>query len=451
MGTRGVLTFSGDVGAPARSSFAISECGAASGGRLPFSIGFLRAAALIVLAGVLASCSGPSAKVGGSGTREYFSSSVYGKASPRVVHYGAVPKGGGRYLVGAPYRVAGHTYIPRDNPNYSATGYASWYGSAFHGRRTANGEIYDVNGLTAAHPTLPLPSYVRVTNLENGRSMILRVNDRGPFKRDRLIDVSQRAADMLGFQGSGTAKVRVDYMGPAPLEGNDERKLLASYRGPGSGQTGDMFASNTPPRAVNGGGQATLFATAPLRPVFGGGTNVAAAPPPKPVTRPAAAPDPSEVDGTAPPMMLLQYPPTTGGDDPLAPLIMRSSFVTSFAEQPTASAAQQAAARLASGGGGGKADLSAALARAAAAKAREIGGTAAPGTVVQLGTFGDPANADRLAANFSRFGEIRTRTETINGRALTVVSVALAASVSPAMVLDAASGAGLSGARIVSH
>ena len=143
-----------------------------------------------------------------------------------------VPKGGGHYMVGKPYRVAGRTYIPRDNPRYSKVGLASWYGSAFHGRLTANGEVYDVNGLTAAHPTLPLPSYVRVTNLENGRSLVVRVNDRGPFAHNRLIDVSSRVADMLGFKQQGTAKVRVDYVGPARMDGRDERMLLASYRGP---------------------------------------------------------------------------------------------------------------------------------------------------------------------------------------------------------------------------
>ncbi len=104
----------------------------------------------------------------------------YGSASPRVVEYGQeVPKGGGRDHIGRPYRVAGRWYTPRDNPEYSAVGAASWYGDAFHGRKTANGEIYDKYSYTAAHPTMPLPSYARVTNLSNNRSMIVRVNDRG--------------------------------------------------------------------------------------------------------------------------------------------------------------------------------------------------------------------------------------------------------------------------------
>ncbi len=132
--------------------------------------------------------------------------------------------------------------MPTTNPRYSETGYASWYGEAFHGRLTANGEVYDVNGLTAAHPTLPLPSYARVTNLQNGRSMIVRVNDRGPFAKDRIIDLSSRVADMLDVKDQGTAKVEVDYVGPARMDGRDDKMLLASYEGPSQNPVGAMFA-----------------------------------------------------------------------------------------------------------------------------------------------------------------------------------------------------------------
>ncbi|HJP22585.1 MAG TPA: septal ring lytic transglycosylase RlpA family protein, partial [Alphaproteobacteria bacterium] len=101
-------------------------------------------------------------------------------------------------------------YKPKEDPDYSFTGIASWYGQPFHGRRTANGETYDMNALTAAHKTLPMPVYVRVTNLINGRSLVLRVNDRGPFVNGRIIDVSRRAAQLLGFINQGTARVRVE-------------------------------------------------------------------------------------------------------------------------------------------------------------------------------------------------------------------------------------------------
>jgi rare lipoprotein A len=152
-------------------------------------------------------------------------------ASPRVVEEGQlVPRGGGYYRLGNAYTIAGRVYTPEHDPNYRAEGLASWYGRDFHGRRTANGEIFDMESISAAHPTLPIPSYARVTNLTNRKSVIVRVNDRGPFKGDRLIDVSVRTADLLGFRSNGLARVRVEYIGPASLEGSDDRKLMATLR-----------------------------------------------------------------------------------------------------------------------------------------------------------------------------------------------------------------------------
>ncbi len=164
-----------------------------------------------------------------------FSSRVdpkYGvSSSPRVVDFSEpVPKGGGTYRVGKPYVVAGRTYVPEEDPNYRAEGLASWYGDAFHGRLTANGEVFDMTSLTAAHPTLPLPSYARVTNLANGKSVIVRVNDRGPYHGNRLIDVSNTAAKLLEFRDNGIGRVRVEYVGRAPLEGSDDRQLMATLR-----------------------------------------------------------------------------------------------------------------------------------------------------------------------------------------------------------------------------
>jgi peptidoglycan lytic transglycosylase len=153
-------------------------------------------------------------------------------ASPRVVPLGErAPKGGGVYRVGTPYTIAGRTYVPNGNPeNYHAVGYASWYGDDFHGRYTANGEIFDEQSVSAASPILPLPSYARVTNLANHRSIIVRVNDRGPYAKNRLIDVSRRTAKLLGFYGQGVTKVRVDYVGMAPLAGSNDRMLMATLR-----------------------------------------------------------------------------------------------------------------------------------------------------------------------------------------------------------------------------
>src|SRR3981081_1846235 len=153
------------------------------------------------------------------------------KYSPKVVADGeAVPKGGGSYKVGQPYSLNGRTYYPAENASYRGEGIASWYGPDFHGRLTANGEVYDMHGISAAHTTMPLPSYARVTNLDNGRSIIVRVNDRGPYVRNRVIDLSIGTAKALDFYGHGLARVRVEYVGPAPIEGSDDRMLLATLR-----------------------------------------------------------------------------------------------------------------------------------------------------------------------------------------------------------------------------
>jgi rare lipoprotein A len=152
-------------------------------------------------------------------------------SSPRVVAFGEpVPKGGGVYRVGKPYMVAGRVYVPEEDVNYREDGLASWYGDDFHGRLTANGEVFDMGSLTAAHPTLPMPCYARVTNLSNGKSLVVRVNDRGPYHGNRLIDVSNKAAELLEFKGNGVARVRVEYVGRAPLEGSDDRQLMATLR-----------------------------------------------------------------------------------------------------------------------------------------------------------------------------------------------------------------------------
>lgn len=197
-------------------------------------------------------------------SKEYFAESEYGvKASPRLVAEGQrVPKGGGRYQVGKPYMVKGRWYTPKEDFAYSKSGLASWYGSAFHGRQTANGEVYDKYHLSAAHPTFPLPSYARVTNLENGSSVIVRVNDRGPYAHGRIIDVSSKTADLLDMKRKGTAQVRVQYVGRARMDGHDMPYLMASYSAKGDGTpriapegqiaSGVMVASAGPMTAVGG-------------------------------------------------------------------------------------------------------------------------------------------------------------------------------------------------------
>ena len=167
-------------------------------------------------------------------------------ASPRVVADGEpVPKGGGQYMVGKPYVIAGKTYYPSERRIVSV-GTASWYGSDFHGRKTANGEVFDRASISAAHPTMPLPSYARVTNLRNSSSIIVRVNDRGPYHGGRVMDVSQRVAEALDFKHFGTTKVRVEYMGRAPMAGSDDRKLIASLRTDGAPATIDGMPAEQP-------------------------------------------------------------------------------------------------------------------------------------------------------------------------------------------------------------
>ncbi|HEY8565304.1 MAG TPA: septal ring lytic transglycosylase RlpA family protein [Beijerinckiaceae bacterium] len=189
-------------------------------------------------------------------------------ASPRVVEDGQpVPKGGGRELVGKPYQIAGRTYVPRESSGYSRVGLASWYGAAFHGRLTANGEVFDRHSVAAAHTTMPLPSYARVTNLENNRSMIVRVNDRGPYHANRVLDVSERVAEALDFKRRGTAKVKVDYVARASTRGSDDTKLLATLRLDGQpalypGQSAPVMVAEARPAAVPVAPAALAFRTA---------------------------------------------------------------------------------------------------------------------------------------------------------------------------------------------
>ncbi len=173
---------------------------------------------------VLSGCSG-------EGKRSKVDPKYGVSASARVAtKKGDFKKGGGTYKVGKPYKVAGRTYVPKHQPSYNKTGKASWYGDDFHGRLTANGEIFDMNSLTGAHPTLPLPSYVRVTNLENGKSTLVRVNDRGPYAHNRIIDLSRRVAQKLGFLNDGITNVRVQYVGRARMDGQDTAFLENSFR-----------------------------------------------------------------------------------------------------------------------------------------------------------------------------------------------------------------------------
>jgi len=147
---------------------------------------------------------------------------------------------GGYYKVGEPYQINSTWYYPVEDWNYDETGVASWYGPGFHEKFTANGEVFDQNDLTAAHRTLPMPSFVRVTNLDNGRSIVLRVNDRGPFARGRILDVSARGSELLGFDKAGTAKVRVQILA------EESKQLAQSLK---AGRSGGVQVASAPTSA----------------------------------------------------------------------------------------------------------------------------------------------------------------------------------------------------------
>lgn len=157
-----------------------------------------------------------------------------------------------RERVGPPYEANGRMYVPTPEPGYQQTGTASWYGADFQGQRTASGEAFDQHALTAAHPTLPIPSLVQVTNMENGREVIVRVNDRGPFTGDRLIDLSRGAANVLGFEQAGHARVNVRYLGPAPRRVNtDGTTAPESVHAPAVQPAEEGPHSLLPPQAVS--------------------------------------------------------------------------------------------------------------------------------------------------------------------------------------------------------
>jgi len=191
----------------------------------------LSGAVVVCLSVVVAGCSATHKLAGLSGVEPV--ERVVGPHDP-------VTPGGGRYQVGKAYSVGGRTYVPREDVNYDSTGLASWYGGDYHhGTRTANGEVYDRTTISAAHPTMPLPSYARVTNLRTGRSIIVRVNDRGPYAANRIIDMSEKTAELLDMKRVGVDRVRVQYVGRAGLGGSDTRVLAATLRGPGIAPAGE--------------------------------------------------------------------------------------------------------------------------------------------------------------------------------------------------------------------
>jgi rare lipoprotein A len=273
----------------------------------PWRSSFRGVIAFIGLAAVAGCSSTPSGpRLAGRGSSDI--DPRYGvRPSPRLLADGeSVPKGGGGYMVGKPYQIAGRTYYPSERP-IATTGIASYYGSDFHGRKTANGEIFDRYSISAAHPTMPLPSYARVTNLRNSHSIVVRVNDRGPYHGGRVMDVSQRVAEALDFKNVGTARVKVEWIGRASLAGSDDAKLLASLRQDGQ------------PATIGEDGEAPVMVAAREEP-----TRTAMLERPRPAAAPTA---PEEAD---------EGSPGARSSDKIAEMIVASDVKISNAPLPPA-------------------------------------------------------------------------------------------------------------------
>ncbi len=296
----------------------------------------------------------------------------------------------GGYKVGDPYQINGTWYYPAEDYGYSETGIASFYGGEskgtnFHGRNTANGELYDMNSLTAAHQTLPMPSLVRVTNLENGRSLVLRVNDRGPFVRGRIIDVSRRSAQLLGFDGQGTARVRVEMLA-------DESRTLK------------MALLNGTPGAAQGAVVASvpreMVASDALPPPDGARQTAPAAAssalPPPSATLPPAQQGQARVDNRGR-IKPAQQVPMAKPAPPVTPGLTTNSIASAApvpALPPCNSASREAAALL--------------VPQQATAQPVVTQQTVRPTTLfVQAGAFANYDTAYRLGARLSRYGKIQ--------------------------------------------
>jgi rare lipoprotein A len=306
--------------------------------------------------------------------------------------------GTGRYKIGKPYQIKGIWYYPKVDYDYDEVGIASWYGPGFHGEMTANGEIYDMNAMTAAHKTLPMPSIVRVTNLENGRTVRLRVNDRGPFVGERIIDVSRRAAQMLGFYGAGTARVRVQ------IEAEESRQIAAAMTGQ--------------PTMVGNAALPTSVYAPPAAAAAGDG--------PQAPTDVAVAAD-SHVDDAAPQLASI-------GETAVA-----NPQPAGWEERaPAASPAVVMAEPLPP------------LSRETPQRAVAVSGQGRGAHFVQAGAFADPANVARAHSALTKLGPVEVKPVSVDGRQLMRVRVGPLASADAAEdVLVATIRLGFPASRVV--
>jgi rare lipoprotein A len=332
-------------------------------------------------------------------------SSTGGSGGPLHSRDSAAVRQQGYYKIGQPYQIDGVTYVPAEDYNYDETGIASWYGPDFHGKITANGELYDMNQVTAAHKTLPMPCLVRVTNLDNGRTIVVRVNDRGPYARGRVLDMSRRGAQLLGYEKTGTAKVRVQIMAR-------ESMILAqaAKQGQMSVDIAGIDPDQPPPLP-----SATPTYTRPVAQ-------------PQPAYRPA----PQIAQQTLPPPQYYQPPVAQQPVTPSVALVSEKALIQQELPKDTV-------------------------------KGTDVGGRFLPtpqvasyqkvrpsGIYIQAGAFGVAENAQRLQAKLAGVGKTDISQAIVDGRTFYRVRVGPVANVDLAdQLLSRVVSAGANGAKIV--
>ncbi len=323
--------------------------------------------------------------------------------------WGSTSSENGVYKIGNPYQVMGTWYYPQEDYDYSEVGVASWYGPDFHNGVTANGEIYDMHLMTAAHRTLPLPSIVRVTNLENGRSVVLRVNDRGPFVNNRIIDVSKLAAERLGFYEKGTTRVRVDILA------DESRELKeAMLAGDTSAQTAYTKEDKTPKKK-----QLVRSVTAPQRPAY-------------------AYAYESEQEQVSMPIRSVTKEPVMVDEIDEAVIVTRGERAPLAAASVSPLAAAEASPLLGSD------------AVAPASDGEPVAKPSGSGLYVQVGAFSNRQNAEKFASTLAEYGNTKISTTKINGADIYRVRMGVFATGKDALeALDKMRALGYNDARIV--
>ena len=315
----------------------------------------------------------------------------------------------GYYKIGNPYQIGGVTYFPKEDYAYKEIGTASWYGADFHNGMTANGETYDMHSLTAAHRTLPLPSIVRVTNLQNGRSLVLRVNDRGPFVNDRIIDVSMAAAQLLDFKDKGTTQVQVEIL---PEESRALRDELLGQKA----ENQPAAVANDMPSAPK---QLTVQQASPA------------------ALQPAAAPLVRDVADKKPAR-------TYNSWDEDLPKAQANKVVVEEQKPVKQAVAQQQPVKKPAA-----VKKQAPVKKAAAPVAVVAVSDVAPGYYIQVGAFSSEENARKMAAKVSSFGSPVISTVDVRGKTLYRVRIPAENAERAVAVLDAVTAEGVSGARLV--